>query len=187
MIRTDIAMDLEKKLPSKRFEHTKGVAVTAVRLAKRYGVDAGQAELAGWLHDCARVYPTSTLIDECVRRDIPVMRIDEESPILLHAPLGAYLAQHFYGVTDEAVLDAVRYHTVGREQMTRLEYIVYLADMIEPSREYEGVEILRRLAEEDLTQAMIAAFDQSIRHVIRMGGLIHPNTILARNELLLNG
>lgn len=187
MIRTDIAIDLEKKLPHRRFVHTKGVAEVAGCLARRYGVDPEQAELAGWLHDCARVYPTSALIDECARRTIAIAPIDEASPILLHAPLGAYLARDVYGITDEVVLDAVRYHTVGRENMTRLEHIVYLADMIEPSREYDGVEVLRRLAEKDLTQAMIAAFDQSIQHVIRMGGLIHPNTILARNELLLNG
>ena len=71
--------------------------------------------------------------------------------------------------------------------MTTLERIVYLADMIEPSRDYDGVELLRKLAEEDLARAMVAAFDQSIAHVIRCGGLLHPNTILARNELLMNG
>lgn len=187
MIRTDIAMDLEKKLTVRRFAHTKGVAMTAVRLAKHYGADAERAELAAWLHDCARVYPTSALIEECMRLGIAVTRLDEKSPILLHAPLGAHLAREVYGVEDEAVLDAVRYHTVGREHMTVLDRIVYLADMIEPNRDYDGVEHLRRLAEQDLTQAMVAAFDQSIAHVIRMGGLIHPNTILARNELLLNG
>lgn len=187
MIRTDIEMSLKKKLPHRRFVHTKGVAATAVVLAKRYGVDCEQAELAGWLHDCARVYPTGTLIEECNRCNIAVTKIDEQSPVLLHAPLGAYLAREVYGIDDEAVLDAVLYHTVGRENMTRLEHIIYLADMIEPNREYDGVDVLRRLAERDLTQAMIAAFDQSIQHVIRTGGLIHPNTILARNELLLNG
>jgi HD superfamily phosphohydrolase YqeK len=70
--------------------------------------------------------------------------------------------------------------------MTTLERIVYLADMIEPSRDYDGVELLRKLAEEDLSRAMVAAFDQSIAHVIHGRGLLHPNTILARNELLMN-
>lgn len=187
MMLTDIIADLEKKLKSERFVHTRGVAEVSVRLAKLYGADEQEAELAAWLHDCARVYPTSALIEECVCRGIPVTVLDRKSPILLHASLGVYLAKHVYGVENEAVLDAIAYHTVGREQMTTLEHIVYLADMIEPSRDYDGVELLRELAEEDLTRAMVAAFDQSIAHVIRCGGLLHPNTILARNELLMNG
>ena len=187
MMLTDIIADLEKKLKHDRFVHTRGVAEVSVRLAKLYGVDEQEAELAAWLHDCARVYPTGTLIEECEKRDIPVTALDRQSPILLHAPLGVYLAKHVYGVENNAVLDAIAYHTVGREEMTTLERIVYLADMIEPSRDYDGVELLRKLAEEDLTRAMVAAFDQSIAHVIRCGGLLHPSTILARNELLMNG
>ena len=187
MVLTEIIADLKKGLKCDRFVHTKGVAEVSVHLAKLYGADEKEAELAAWLHDCARVYPTNTLIEECIRRDIPVTALDRRSPILLHAPLGVYLAKHVYGVENEAVLDAIAYHTVGREQMTTLECIVYLADMIEPSRDYPGVELLRELAEEDLTRAMVAAFDQSIAHVIRCGGLLHPNTILARNELLMNG
>ena len=186
MMLTDIIADLEKKLKRDRFVHTRGVAEVSVRLAKLYGVDEQEAELAAWLHDCARVYPTGAFIEECVRRDIPVAEIDRQSPILLHAPLGVYLAKHVYGVENNAVLDAIAYHTVGREQMTTLERIVYLADMIEPSRDYDGVELLRELAEEDLARAMVAAFDQSIAHVIHGRGLLHPNTILARNELLMN-
>lgn len=187
MMLTDIIADLEKKLKRDRFVHTRGVAEVSVRLARLYGVDEHEAELAAWLHDCARVYPTGALIEECVRRDIPITSLDRRSPILLHAPLGVYLAKHIYGVENESVLDAIAYHTVGRKEMTTLERIVYLADMIEPSRDYDGVELLRKLAEEDLTRAMVAAFDQSIAHVIRCGGLLHPNTILARNELLMNG
>ena len=187
MMLTDIIADLEKKLKHDRFVHTRGVAEVSVRLARLYGADELEAELAAWLHDCARVYPTGAFIEECVRRDIPVTSLDRRSPILLHAPLGVYLAKHIYGVENESVLDAIAYHTVGREEMTTLERIVYLADMIDPSRDYDGVELLRKLAEEDLARAMVAAFDQSIAHVIRCGGLLHPNTILARNELLMNG
>lgn len=187
MIRTDIISDLKEKLPPKRFLHSEGVASAAVRLAKRYKIDAEKAELAGWLHDCARVYPTSALVEECARRDILITRIEKESPILLHASLGVYLAKNTYGIDDEEILDAIGCHTVGREGMTTLDMIVYLADMIEPNRDYDGVDLLRRLADEDLTAAMIAAFDQSITHVVQCKGLLHPNTILARNELLMHG
>lgn len=186
-MRTDIIADLKDKLPLKRFLHSEGVALTAVRLAKRYGIDAGKAEMAAWLHDCARIYPTSTLVDECTKRAIPITQIEQESPILLHASLGVYLAKHTYGIDDEEILDAIACHTVGRENMTELDMIVYLADMIEPTREYDGVEVLRSLADTSLREAMIAAFDQSIMHVVRSGGLLHPNTILARNELLMHG
>ena len=186
-MRTDIIADLRDKLPHKRFLHSEGVAQTVVRLAERYGIDADKAELAGWLHDCARIYPTDALVKECMKRDIRIARIEEESPILLHAPLGVYLAKHTYGIDDEEILDAIACHTVGRENMTVLDMIVYLADMIEPTRDYDGVEVLRELADKDLKKAMVAAFDQSIKHVVDQGGLLHPNTILARNELLMHG
>ena len=186
-MRTDIIADLRDKLPHKRFLHSEGVALVAVRLAERYGVDADKAELAAWLHDCARIYPTDALVEECTKREIPITRIEEESPILLHASLGVYLAKHTYGIDDEEILEAIACHTVGRVKMTELDMIIYLADMIEPTRDYDGVEVIRKLADEDLRMAMIAAFDQSILHVVERGGLLHPNTILARNELLVHG
>ena len=114
--------------------------------------------------------------------------VEASMPLLLHAPLGALLAREKYGADDEAVLRAIARHTVGGAAMTALDKIVYFADMVEPTRAYPGVEELRRLMREaDLDEMTLAGLTRSIAFVLEKGHLIHPDTVLARNELLLAG
>ena len=177
---------LQTKLKLQRFAHCIGVMETAIELAKRFNVDEEKAAIAGLLHDCAREFETSHLIEESEKRHLFITDIDRQLPILMHAPLGTAIAKEEYGINDTAILKAIASHTVGGAYMSDLDKIIYLADMIEPHRKYDGVEKLRQLAATtDLDTVMISAFDQSITFIMRKGHTIHPYTVAARNEILL--
>ena len=178
---------LAKSLKPSRYQHSLGVAETAVFLAERFGIDREQAQVAGLLHDCAREFPNEDLIQEAEKRQIAVEPVEKQMPLLLHAYVGARLVVEKYGVNDKAVEQAIWRHTVGGVQMTKLDKIIWFADMIEPQRDYPGVEKLRDLSRTaSLDEMMLAGLTQSIAFVLQKGGLIHPDTVIARNEILLN-
>ena len=134
---------LQKSLKPSRYEHSLGVAETAVFLAKRFGVDEEQARVAGLLHDCAREFRNEDLISEAEKRLIVVEPLERRMPLLLHAYVGSRLVAEKYGVNDNAIEQAIWRHTVGGPQMTALDKIIWFADMIEPHRDYPEVEMLR--------------------------------------------
>jgi predicted HD superfamily hydrolase involved in NAD metabolism len=171
------------QMPDKRWQHTLGVVQSAIRLAEKYGGNAEKAELAALLHDYAKSWPIAR--QEQVIRDhgLPQDLLDYDKE-LWHAHVGAWVAEHEYGIRDVEVLDAIRYHTSGREQMTLTDMIVCLADYIEPGRQFPGVERVRELAEQDLLKALIAGFDSTISHLLEQGKRIYPLTVLARNDLI---
>lgn len=176
---------LAAKLKPARFQHSLGVMAAAKRLAEKYGAASDKAELAGLLHDCARIYENDELTARARQALITPDEIEAAAPLLLHAPLGAVIAAQQFGINDEEILQAIRLHTTGGIMMTVLDKIIYLADMIEPSRVYPNVDKLRSAAEQNLDKAMLLAFNQSINYVIERGQLVHINTIQARNELIL--
>ena len=177
---------LSRRLKKSRYEHSLGVADTAAFLARRFGEDEGKARLAGLLHDCARAFPNEAMREEADARGISYGEVERSMPLLLHAPLGAYVAREAYGVEDADVLRAIARHTVGGKAMTSLDKIIYFADMMEPTRDYPGVETLRDLSRNaSLDEMTLAGLTRSIAFVLEKGHLIHPDTVLARNELLL--
>lgn len=181
----DIVKTLKNTLKESRYIHSLSVSDTAIELAQRFNVDEQQAKLAGILHDCAREIPTSSLIEVAQKRQIKIGLIEEHQPILLHARLGAIMAQEKYGIYDNDILDAIRLHTTGSADMTDLAKIIYLADMIEPHRQYESVNRLRDLIKtSDLDTIMLNAFNDSLAFILQRGLMIHPQTILARNTLI---
>ena len=178
---------LEQQLTPSRYQHSLGVADTAAALARRFGMNEERARVAGLLHDCGRAYETAALPMEARRRGIPIGKIESAMPLLLHAYVGAYLIYEVYGVNDAAIAQAVWRHTVGGANMTPLDKIIYYADMVEPSRAYPEVEHLRELARTaSLDEMMLVGLTESIIFVAQKGGLIHPDTITARNELILS-
>ncbi len=178
---------LETSLKPSRYQHSLGVAETAVFLAQRFGVNEEQAKVAGLLHDCAREFRNEDLITEAEKRLIVVGDIERQMPLLLHAYVGSRLVTEKYGVSDHAIEQAIWRHTVGGAKMTKLDKIIWFADMIEPNRDYPGVEELRSLAKTAALEDMVlAGLTQSITFVLQKGGLIHPDTVIARNEILLN-
>lgn len=177
---------LQKSLKPGRYEHSLGVAETAVFLAKRFGVDEEQARVAGLLHDCAREFANEELIAEAEKRLIVVEPLERKMPLLLHAYIGSRLVAEKYGVNDSAIEQAIWRHTVGGPQMTDLDKIIWFADMIEPNRDYPEVEMLRGLARTaSLDEMVLTGLTESIAFVLKKGGLVHPATVAARNEILL--
>ncbi|SFI13954.1 putative HD superfamily hydrolase of NAD metabolism [Selenomonas ruminantium] len=178
--------ELASRLKDSRFRHCLGVAETAVFLAHRFGADEKRARVAGLLHDCAREYRNEEMLAEAQRRGIAIGEVERAMPLLLHAYIGARRVREIYHVDDAMVEQAIWRHTVGGTGMTDLDKIIWFADMVEPGRDYPGVEELRRLAKTaSLDDMVLEGLSQSIRFVVAKGHLIHPDTVLARNELLL--
>lgn len=185
MLDTDsIRKHLESSISQKRFVHSVGVGESAAKLAGIYGCDVHKAYLAGLVHDCAReldmVQLLACLEVEGIKADDTTLSIKE----LLHGPAAVHICRAVFGIQDIEVLNAVRYHTTGRENMVLLEKIIYLSDFIEPTRCFEGVEELRKLAVVDLDKALLLAFNSSIRYLISKNGIIHMDTVLSRNFIL---
>ena len=183
LTRDELIQSVSSQMPEKRWRHTEGVMQSAVLLAKRYGADPVKADLAAILHDVAKYWPSErqeqllrdkALNDELLLYDKP----------LWHAEIGAYVAQAEYGIDDEEVLNAIRYHTSGRVGMTLLEKIICLADYIEPGRDYPGVDHIRRLAETSVEAALVAGFDSTINLLVARRQIIYPLTVLSRNDLV---
>ena len=162
-------------LKPRRYRHSLGVRDTAEALAKRFGVDQAQARTAGILHDCAKGLDRSLQIQMCQELEIPLDRCELENPGLIHAKLGAELVKCWFGIEDPAVIEAIRWHTLGRPEMDDLAKIIYIADMIEPNRQYPGVEALRQAAFADLNRGLFACVDATIQFNLKKGALVHPN------------
>ena len=183
----EMRRELQRRLNRNRFAHSIGVANTAVKLAKRFGLDADKAYIAGLLHDCAREFENDELPAQARLRGIEINDVERAMPLLLHAYVSAHMIREIYGVNDSEIAQAIYRHTVGAPDMTPLDKIIYFADMIEPNRNYPGVEDLRALAETaDLDEIILTAFSETIAFVLQKKSLIHPSTVAARNFLLLN-
>ncbi|KUO76041.1 MAG: hypothetical protein APF77_01095 [Clostridia bacterium BRH_c25] len=175
---------LKSSISLKRYNHSVNVSATAVKLAEFYGCDSEKAGITGMVHDCARELDWPLLMDCLAKEDIFVDDLTLGIKELLHGPAAVHICRRVFGIEDEEILSAVRYHTTGRENMSLLEKIIYLSDFIEPSRSYEGVEEMRGLAFKNLDRALLLAFNLSIEYIISKNGLLHVNTILSRNCIL---
>ena len=180
MAREDVAAlraKIKKVQDKKRFEHTLGVTYTAACLAMCYDIDTERAEIAGLLHDCAKGLSNQKKIALCKKQSIEINITEAKNPFLLHAKAGAYLAEHKYGIRDEDILNAVRYHTTGRPGMSVLEKIVFIADYIEPGRDHSvRLPELRKLAFHDLDKALVESLKDTLRYLKRVENEIDPMT-----------
>lgn len=168
---------IRKAQDAKRYEHTLGVEYTAAALAMRYGANVKNALLAGLLHDCAKCLSDKKLLDICEKNDIAVTETERELPFLLHGKAGAVLAEKKYGVKNREVLDAIVNHTTGREGMSLLEKIVFVADYIEPGRNHApDLDELRRLAFQNLDSALVRILEGTLTHLKSRGFAIDPRT-----------
>ncbi len=173
---------LQSALSVKRYIHTMGVAEEAIKLAEIYGTqkDQQKAQAAGLLHDCAKDYPEEMRLRFCREYKVKLDDVMERQTDLIHPFLGAEVARREYLVTDGEILDAIRYHTTGRADMSLLEKIIFIADYIEPNREkFEGLEEARRLAYLDLDMAMRYILEETIAFVKQRGRLLHPLSLEA--------
>jgi predicted HD superfamily hydrolase involved in NAD metabolism len=162
------------RLSDKRYGHTLRVADTTEDLARVHGIDTDRARLAALLHDAARETRPDEFLRLADQWELPIGEPERQSPKLLHGPVAAKLARRELGVDDEEVLEAVRAHTTGKPLMGPLALALYVADKIEPARDYPSVESLRAFARKDLYKAAAESLRRAIDHNERRGRPIHP-------------
>ena len=185
MIENWVYEKLKESIGVKRYKHSLGVMNTSIELSKLYNCSIKKAALAGLLHDCGKLQGEINLLKIADDFDIIVDNVMKKNPDLIHCFIGEIIAKKEYNIYDKDILNAIRYHTTGREAMSLLEKIVYIADIIEPSRNFEGVDKIRELAYKDLDKSILYAINSTIKFVIDRGKLIHLDTIKARNHLLI--
>lgn len=183
MNREQLIESVRSQMPPQRWTHTVGVMETSVILAERFGADPVKAELAAILHDVCKYWRVDEQAQIIRENGLPADLLDYDKE-LWHAHAGAWIASSRYGVIDEEVLDAIRYHTSGCRGMTLLDKVVCLADYMEPGRDFPGVNNIRETAEHNLERALLAGFDGTIRFLLDKGRKIYPLTLEARNGLL---
>ncbi len=179
----EIESFIKTRLSAKRFNHSKGVAEGAKKLASHYKINEDDAYVAGLLHDCAKELSLEEMNFHAKKFDlVPMVR---ESKNLLHGPAGAVLARKYFDISDE-IFDACFYHTVGKKNMSLLTKLVFLADITEESRNFKGVDEIRELCYKNVDEAIILSIDLTINRLIEKGEKIYTGTVNARNFLLSN-
>lgn len=167
-----------------RMKHSLETANKAVELAKIFGADEEKAYVAGLLHDVAKgkcKYGLNKLSNEY---GVEIDEYERNNPELIHGKLGAKIISVELGINDEDILNAIRWHTTGRENMSLLEKIVYIADITEPSRDFKDIDKLRELSKKDIDAAMIKSLSGVIDFVECRGLTLHPNSKKALEYLL---
>lgn len=175
---------LEENLVKGRYLHTLGVVETAVKLAKIHGEDVEKAEIAALSHDIAKNLSKEELLKIIKENNISLSFDEKNTKELWHSIVGPIVAKERFAIDDIEILSAIRWHTTGKEDMSALDKIIYLADLVEPSRNFPGVEELRQDCEENLDIAMLNALTHTIKYLLEKGCLIDINTVKARNYLL---
>ena len=173
-------------LKPKRMPHVLGTEQEAVRLAERYGADVTKARIAALLHDCTKKLDMDEQLALCKKYHIPLDELEQKALKLLHSKTGAAIARDVFAVDDD-VYNAIMYHTTGKPDMTLLEKIIYLADYIEPTRDFPGVEALRRTVYEDLDRGLLMGLTMTIDEMEEMGNPVHHMTRDARDYLMKRG
>ena len=159
-----------------------GVEEMAVRLARLHGADVDKAAFAGRYHDLAKNFDTETM-DAYIRKyDLPEYLLGNNA--LAHSKVGAAILEHEFGVTDEQILDAVRYHTTARKEMTLLEELIFVADVVEDNRTYSDLDYYQDLAYRDLDQACLEILEYTIGDLTAKGREIDRDTLEARDWVL---
>ncbi len=182
---TKILEWLKKNLSDERYLHTLGTAECAKELAEKYGLDKEKAYLAGLLHDCAKCFSNEKLLD-IIHKNLHVEKCEMLNYKTLHAPVSAYIAEKEFGVTDKEILSAIRWHTLGKLNMTDFEKIVFLADKIEPNtRDTEYSKQIQTLLNEDngLNKALLRCYKETIKSLVKRDLKICILTIEIYNKL----
>ncbi len=181
---SEIIERLPKYETQKRIEHSIRVKETALQLYKIWGGNKQVLVYAALLHDIARDLPIEKLIEIAEKNGYRIDKIEAENPIILHAPIGAIIAEKDFGITDKNILNCIKYHTTGRASITLNEAIIYLADFIEPGRDFEDAKKVRKIAFADLKEAVIQETILNVAYLMNARVPIHPKTIEMFNSLL---
>lgn len=183
--RDEIIEEVRKRQKNNRFEHVLRVEQTALELAKKFHVDLEKASIAALLHDVAKDEPDSEMRDIVISENLDLDLLQFGSQIW-HAPAGAVQARRDFEVTDEEILKAIANHTVGAIEMSDVEKVVFVADYIEPGRDFEGVEKARELAFESLDKAIAFKIRETILDLIKRKQKIYPKAIDSYNAWVVD-
>ncbi|UMZ72886.1 bis(5'-nucleosyl)-tetraphosphatase (symmetrical) YqeK [Natranaerofaba carboxydovora] len=175
---------LKDLITKKRYEHSLRVVDTALRLAKGLDIDEERLTLAALIHDRGKELADDELVKISINNNRKLEIAEKINPVLLHGPVGAILIKSEWGISDNEILRAVEYHTTACPNMSMLEKVVFLADCLEPERDYNEVRELRDVAQKDIERAFKLTLDYTIWYVIRKGLALHPVTVEARNYVM---
>ena len=168
---------LKKALDKERYEHTKGVMYTAAAMAMAHGASIEPAMIAGLLHDCAKCIPNNEKLELCKKHQILVTSAEAENPSLLHAKLGALLAELEYDITDPEIIHAIKVHTTGEPDMSVLDKIIFIADYIEPGRDKApNLDKVRKIAFSNLNACMAQILRDTLIYLKQGNEIIDPTT-----------
>jgi predicted HD superfamily hydrolase involved in NAD metabolism len=177
--------DIKKILSQHRYEHSIGVMKMAEKLAKLYGADENKARIVGLAHDIAKQFSDEQNEKYLKEYGIELDEIEKTRTGLIHSKIGAEYCKRKYGF-DEQMVKAVLYHTTGNPDMDLLAKIIYVADKIEENRDYEEIEERRKIAFENLDNAIIETINYEMIECVKKNNVIHINSIKTRNKLILN-
>ncbi|MBE6737081.1 MAG: HD domain-containing protein [Ruminococcaceae bacterium] len=176
----------KSRLSERRYTHSVNVAKAAVKLAVKYGEDVVKAETAGILHDITKEEKTENQLQILKSGGIILDDVSKNSPSLLHAITGMVYSRDALSIKDEDILNAIRYHTTGRANMSLLEKIIFIADFISDERDYDDVDVMRAECEKSLEDGMVYGLGFVIPDLVARKKAIHPDALAAYNELVLN-
>ncbi len=184
---TDYYSLAEETLSEYRFYHSKMVAKAAKELASKYGADINKAELAGILHDITKEMPLNNQLQLLEDNGIMLDSVTKINSQILHAVSGSAYCEFLLDIKDRDVLNAIRFHTTARANMSLLEKIVFIADFISEDRTYPDIEIMRQEAQQSLEHGMKYALSFVIKSLAEQGRCVHPDAIDAYNEIIMKG
>lgn len=178
----------QAKQSSKRFAHTQRVVETVTTLAERWSPDnIMPLRLAGWIHDSAKHKDPEKLLRYALKYGLEVSPSEENNPSLLHGVVAYWKANKQFQLHDDIIRTACTYHTVGNPAMTLTDKLFFLADLIEPERDFPMVDVLRDLAMTDVDRAMLVAVDGTLRYLLSRKKVIDPRVLLLYNALITEG
>ncbi|WP_085991847.1 bis(5'-nucleosyl)-tetraphosphatase (symmetrical) YqeK [Oceanobacillus senegalensis] len=175
---------VEPFLTKKRFEHTIRVKDTAVLLAERYNVSQSKAELSAIFHDYCK-YRSLEEMKRIIKESSLPKDLLQYHHELWHGPVASILIEREYGIRNRDIQQAIYYHTTGRANMSNLDMVLFLADYMEPGRDFPGVTQVREMAEKDLVRACWMASKNTITFLMHKNSRIYPDTFYAYNDLTL--
>lgn len=176
---------IKSRMGEYRYTHSVNVAKSAVKLAEIYGADKEKAEIAGILHDCCKEIPKEEMLQIIANGGIILDVVEQNSDKLWHSIAGSCYVRDVLNINDEDIINAIKYHTTGRANMSLFEKIIFTADFISDERSYDGVEIMREKAYKDIDDAMLYGLKFTISDLSKRNLVIHSNAINCYNEIVI--
>ena len=183
--REEIVENVSSSMSEKRFKHVLGVEKTAIALAELYGEEPEKVSLAALLHDYAKEQPEAEMLDLIISENMN-LDLTQYGSAIWHGPVGAILARREFGIEDEEILNAIANHTIGAPTMSLAEQIIFVADYIEPGRNFEGVRQARDLAKESLNEAVRYEMKETVQYLLKNNMKIYPKAIDSYNAWVAN-